>query len=181
LAGRRIIVGVGAGIAAYRDGDRTRAEQWLRRSAELLPTAPALYYLGSIARDSGRTDEALGFFRNAAASNSEIGRQAAADYAVLDLPRNPGNYIAAAAQVDARGMLVAVIENRSPVAIAEVILTPVVLDTAGRVVEQGRAIRYARPLAPGTRTAIETGVGAMTPETLQRVRIRIDSAQPAPR
>ena len=172
---------LGAGIAAYRDGDRTRAEQWLRRSTELLPTAPALYYLGSIARDSGRTDEALGFFRNAAASNSEIGRQAAADYALIDLPRNPGNYIAAAAQVDARGMLVAVIENRSPVAIAEVVLTPVVLDTAGRVVEQGRAIRHARTLAPGARTAIDTGVGAVTAETLQRLRIRIDSAQPAPR
>ncbi|MEZ5458595.1 MAG: M48 family metalloprotease [Steroidobacteraceae bacterium] len=172
---------LGGGIAAYRGGDRARAEQWLRRSAELLPTAPALYYLGSIARDSGRMDEALGFFRNAAASNSEIGRQAATDYAVLDMPRNPANYVATAAQLDARGTLVAIIENRSPVAIAELVLTPVVLDAAGRVVEQGRALRHTRQLPAGERTAIDTGVGPMTAEALQRVRIRIDSARPLSR
>jgi predicted Zn-dependent protease len=172
---------LGGGIAAYRDGDRTRAEQWLRRSAELLPTAPALYYLGSIARDSGRTDEALGFFRNAAASNSEIGRQAAADYALLDLPRNPANYVAATAQADARGALVALIENRAPVALESVVLTPVVLDASGRIVEQARQVRYSRRIEPGARAVIETGVGAVPAETLQRIRIRIDAAQPAPR
>lgn len=172
---------LGGGIAAYRDGDRTRAEQWLRRSTELLPTAPALYYLGSIARDSGRTDEALSYFRNAAGSSSEIGRQAATDFALLDMPRNPANYVAAVAQADARGMLIAVIENRSPVAIAEVVLTPVVLDAAGRIAQQGRAIRYARELAPGARAAIDTGVGAVTADTLQSIRIRIDAAQPLSR
>jgi predicted Zn-dependent protease len=169
---------LGGGIAAYRAGDKVRAEQWLRRSTELLPTAPALYYLGSIARDSGRTDEALNFFRSAAGSSSEIGRQAAADYAVLDLPRNPGNYIAAAAQLDARGALVAIIENRSPVAIAEVVLTPVLLDAAGRIAQQGRAVRYARELAPRARAAIDAGIGPVPAEVLQRVRIRIDAARP---
>jgi predicted Zn-dependent protease len=172
---------LGGGIAAYRDGDRARAEQWLRRSAELLPTAPALYYLGSIARDSGRTDEALGFFRNAATSNSEIGRQAAAEYAMLDLPRNPANYVAASAQADARGTLVALVENRAPIALESVVLTPVILDAGGRIVELARQVRYSRRIEPGARTVIDTGIGAVPAETLQRIRIRIDAAQPAPR
>lgn len=172
---------LGGGIAAYRSGDRIRAEQWLRRSAELLPTAPALYYLGEITRQDGRVEEALGFFRSAASSNSEIGRQAAAEYAILDLPRNPGAYVATGLQADARGAVVAIIENRAPVTLAEVVLTPVLVDAAGRIAEQGGSVRVSRSLASGKRLTVDLGLGAVAPERLQRLRVRVDSARPAPR
>ncbi len=172
---------VGGGIAAYRSGDRSRAGQWLRRSAELLPTAPALYYLGEIARQDGRLEEAMGYYRSAASSSSEIGRQAATEYALLDLPRNPGTYVASAVQTDARGAAVAIVENRAPVALAEIVLTPVVLDSAGRATEQGRSVRVSRALASGERVAVELGLGPVPPELLPRLRVRIDAARAAPR
>ncbi len=172
---------VGGGIAAYRSGDRLRAERWLRRSAELLPTAPALYYLGELSRADGRLEEAMGYYRGAAGSNSEIGRQAAIEYATLDLPRNPGNYVATGLQNDARGAVVAIVENRAPVALAEIVLTPVLIDVAGRVTEQGRSIRVSRNLGSGERLAVDLGLGTQGPELLQRLRVRVHSARAAPR
>jgi predicted Zn-dependent protease len=170
---------LGAGVASYRLGDKARAEQWLTQSAKLLPTAPAFYYLGAIAKESGNTQRALELFREAAGSDSEIGKRAAAEYTMLDLPRNPGNYIATAPQRDARGNLVVIIENRAPVALAAIVLTPVVIDAAGRIVQQGRSLQIGQLLPPGARVVVDSGVGAVTPEQLQTIRFRIDGAQPA--
>ena len=171
---------LGGGLAAYRIGDRTRARQWLSRSAELLPTAPALYHLGLMARESGDRDQALKYFQAAADSSSEFGKQAAAEVVRDELPRNPSRYIAGAAQRDARGMLVAVVENRAPVGVRDVVFTPLLLGDNGEILEQGRSIRLSRTLAPGERASIDAGVGSITPEALPRVRIRIDGAAVAP-
>ena len=170
---------LGGGVTAYRQGNRQRAEEWLTQSAKLLPTAPALYYLGAMAKDAGRTEQALEYFKGAAGSQSDIGKQAAAEYTLLDLPRNPGNYVAAGAQQDARGALVVVLENRAPVALTEITFTPVLLDAAGQIAQQARSVRLARTLAPGERTSVDAGVGPVAGEVLPRVRIRIDRAVPA--
>ena len=170
---------LGGGVTAYRQGNRRRAEDWLTQSAKLLPTAPALYYLGAMAKDAGRTDQALEYFKGAAGSQSDIGKQAAAEYTLLDLPRNPGNYVAAGAQQDARGALVVVLENRAPVALTEITFTPVLLDAAGQIAQQARSVRLTRALAPGERTSVDAGVGPVAGEVLPRVRIRIDRAVPA--
>jgi predicted Zn-dependent protease len=71
---------LGAGIAQYRLGNRARAEEWLDRSSGLLPTAPAAYYLGALARDRGDRDSAAQYFQAAAQSQSEYGQLAAAEY-----------------------------------------------------------------------------------------------------
>ena len=44
---------LGGGVAQLQGGNKAKAEEWLNRSVELLPTAPAAYYLGNIARDRG--------------------------------------------------------------------------------------------------------------------------------
>jgi hypothetical protein len=100
---------------------------------------------------------------------------------VLDLPRNPGNYVATRLQTDARGAVVAIVENRAPVALAEIVLTPVLIDVAGRVTGQARSVRISRSLASGESLAVDLGLGAPGPDLLQRLRIRVDSARAAPR
>ncbi len=170
---------LGGGVAAYRTGNKTRAEDWLTRSADLLPTAPALYYLGSMAKESGNIERALQLFGSAAKSDSDIGRRAQTEYALLDLPRNPSNYVASALQLDARGNGILVVENRAPVALASVVVTPVQIDGAGRIVNQGRTLQVARSMQPGERIVVDAGIGQISQELLPQLRVRIDRATPA--
>ncbi|MFO1425912.1 MAG: M48 family metalloprotease [Steroidobacteraceae bacterium] len=142
---------LGGGVAAYRLGEKARAQEWLDQSVQRLPTAPAMYYLGSMARESGNTDKALQYFEAAAGSDSELGKQAAGEFARLDIGRNPGRYVATGTQLDARGSLVAVLENRAPVALEEITVTPVLLDAGGSVAQQGRSVRIGRARASGAR------------------------------
>jgi beta-barrel assembly-enhancing protease len=171
---------LGAGIAAYRTGDRVRAREWLDQSTKRLPTAPAFYYLGAIAKESGDTARAMTLFREAAGSNSELGKAAAAEFVRLDLPRNPAQYVAAAPQLDARGNLLAVVQNRAPVALDALAITPVQIDAAGNVLREGRRLQIAQRLEPGARIAIDAGLGALTAEQAQSIRFRIDGARAAP-
>ena len=167
---------LGAGIAQLQVGNNLKAEEWLTRSAQLLPTAPAAFYLGQIERDKGNLPRALEYYKAAASSDSAIGKQAAAEFVRLDLPQNPGNYVAAGGQVDARGQLVVVVQNRSPVSLNDIQVTPVVVDANGRIVSQGAAVRIPGPLAAGERGAVTTGIG-VAPEQLAQVRFRIDGAR----
>lgn len=169
---------LGAGVAQLQAGNRSQAEEWLKRSVQLLPTAPAAFYLGQIEKEKGNLAGAMQYYKAAAGSNSTIGQQAAAEFVRLDLPQNPGNYVAAGAQLDARGQLVAVIQNRAPVPLADIQVTPVLVDATGRAVSTGNRIGVRGPLAAGQQTAVATGTG-LTQEQLQFVRFRIDGARPA--
>jgi predicted Zn-dependent protease len=168
---------LGGGVAYYRLGDRARAEGWLKQSAELLPTAPALYYLGTISKESGRVDQALEYYRAAAGSQSEIGQQAAAEFVAIDVGRNPGQYVATGAQLDTRGRVVLVLQNRAPVALADIVITPVLVDAAGRVARQGRTVQLRRALGPGEQQALDPGIGVLPQEQLPQLRFRVDSAR----
>jgi predicted Zn-dependent protease len=170
---------LGAGVAQYRAGNKTKAQEWLERSSQLLPTAPAAYFLGQISRDKGDMTGAMKYFQAAAGSQSEIGQRAAAEYVRMDLPQNPGNYIATAGQLDQYSRLILVVENRAPVALTDIRITPVLLDATGRVAQQGSPVRIGRALPPRERIAVDAGVGQITPQQLQSIRFRIDSAQPA--
>jgi predicted Zn-dependent protease len=167
---------LGAGVAQYQTGNRSEAEQWLKKSAELLPTAPAAYYLGSIAKEKGNHADAMSYFKAAAGSSSQYGQAAATELVRMDLPQNPGNYIATAGQVSANGRLVLVVENRAPVPLSFIQVTPVMVDDFGRIVSQAPPVVIRQVLNPNQRTAGDAGV-AITPEQLGRVRFRVDSAR----
>ncbi len=168
---------LGAGVAQLRAGNKSKAEEWLTRSAELLPTAPAAYYLGTIARDRGDTRKAMQLFEAAAGSQSEIGKEAAAEFVRLDLPANPAKYIATAGQLDNQGRVYVVVENRAPVALSNVQVTPVLVDAAGRVVRQASPVRIGRSLAAGERVLADAGVGSLSQEALAAMRFRVDGAR----
>jgi predicted Zn-dependent protease len=170
---------LGGGVAQYRAGNKSQARQWLQRSYDLLPTAPAALYLGNITRDAGDVEGALKYYQAAASSESAIGKEAAREAMLLDLPRNPGNYVAAQVARDGQGRPVMVVQNRAPVAVGSIVVTPVQINSAGQIVTQGRAVNVRGPLASGAQIAADAGLGALTPEQLAAVRFRVDSARVA--
>ena len=171
---------LGTGIAQYRLGNRPQAEDALRRSMALLPTAPAALYLGNVARDRGDTQAALNLYQTASGSQDTFAQEAAVEAARLDLQRNPGNYLAVAVQLDDSGRPVVVVQNRSHVPVTAIGLTPVVVNDLGQIVESGRSVVLSQTLVAGQTVAIDAGLAGFGAGQLQRLRVRIDSARVAP-
>ncbi len=167
---------LGGGVAQYRSGDKAKAEEWLARSAQLLPTAPAAYFLGNLAREKGNTDAAIKYYQAASGSQSEIGQHASAELVRLDLPRNPGNYVAVVGRLDGQGRVIALVQNRAPVALSAVQITPVLIDASGRIVRQASPLRIHRQIGSGEQLAVDAGVGQLLPEQLAAMRFRVDGA-----
>jgi predicted Zn-dependent protease len=170
---------LGGGVAQLQAGNPDEAKVWLTRSAELLPTAPAAYYLGNIARDEGNVESAARYYRAAAGSQSGVGKAAAAELAKLELPSSPGNYIATAARLDQNGRVLVAIENRASVAVSEIQVTPVLIDGSGRIVQQGQPLIVREVLAPGAGTVADPGLGVVPSEQLPYLRFRVDQARVA--
>ena len=169
---------LGAGVAQFQVGNKAKAEEWLTRSAQLLPTAPAAYYLGNVARERGDQPKAMEYYRTAASSNSAIGQQAAAEFVRMDLPQNPANYVAATAQFDSQGRMFVVVQNRAPIALSNLAVTPVLVDGAGRILQQGATISVPNTLKPGEQAAAATGI-AISQEQLPYLKFKIEGARVA--
>jgi predicted Zn-dependent protease len=170
---------LGGGVAQYQTGNKAKAEEWLTKSSQLLPTAPAAYYLGNIARERGDRTRAMEYFRAAAGSNSEIGQLAAAEFVRMDLPQNPGNYVATSGQYDAQGRPILVIQNKAPVALTNIQVTPLLVDANGRILQQGAPVRVNRTLRSGEQIAADAGLANLNPQQLPYVRFRVDAASVA--
>ena len=168
---------LGAGVAQFRTGNKSKAEELLARSAELLPTAPAAYYLGELARGRGDTQKAMKYYQAAASSQSEVGEAAAGELVRLDLPQNPGNYVATGGQLDATGRVFLVVQNRAPLKLADIRVTPVLVDASGRVVQTGAPVRISQTLSAGERIAVDAGIGALPQAQLANLRFRVDAAR----
>ena len=170
---------LGAGVAQVQLGNKQKAEQYLARSAELLPTAPAAYYLGNFARDRGETDKARQYYQAAATSQSPLGQAAAMEYTKMDLPQNPSNYVAAAPQLDSQGRVIVVVQNRSKVPLTGIQVTPVLVDASGRIVQQGDRMAIPAVVKPGEQAATASSLASLTPEQMQALRFRIDAVEVA--
>lgn len=170
---------LGAGVAQYRLGNQAQARQWLERSMALLPTAPAALFLGNIARDAGDTRTALGLYQQASSAQGSIGQEAAREAVRLDIPANPGNYVATGLRSAANGQPQVVVQNRAPVALESIAITPVLVNAAGQVVQQGRTITLRGPLQPGAQAVVDAGLGNLAAAQLQAVRLRVDGARVA--
>ncbi|HET9475654.1 MAG TPA: M48 family metalloprotease [Steroidobacteraceae bacterium] len=168
---------LGAGVVQVQLGNKDKAEQYLTRSAQLLPTAPAAFHLGNIARDRGDTEAAKKYYQAAASSQSSVGQAAAAEFTKMDLPENPGNYVAAGGQLDSQGRLMVVVQNRSRVPLHSIQVTPVLVDAAGRVVQQSDPVLIKSVVKPGEQGAAPSGIGNLSQEQMQALRFRVDAAK----
>jgi predicted Zn-dependent protease len=168
---------LGGGVAQFQTGNKARAEEWLTKSAQLLPTAPAAYYLGNIARDKGDRAKAMELYKAAAGSKSQTGQLAAAEYVRMDLPQNPGNYVAATGQFDQSGGLHVIVQNRAPVPLTAFQVTPVLVDGNGRILREGSAVRIGNTLKPGEQASAFSGISGVPQEQLPYLKFRIDGAR----
>jgi tetratricopeptide (TPR) repeat protein len=147
------------GLAHRQLRDWEDARVALETSVDLLPTADAVYALGTLAERRGDRRTALEYYAQAAQSNSPAG-QAAKEAAVrLDLPNNPGNYIQARGGLDNSGQLIVEVANPTSVSITDVIVAVRYADSQGRIREVGRRVGL---LPPGQATRFATGLGPFT-------------------
>ena len=74
------------------------------------------------------------------------------------------------------GRLILIVENRAPVALTNIEVTPVLIDEFGRVVREASPVRIRQVLPPRERIAGDAGVGVLDAQQLARVRFRVDRA-----
>lgn len=167
---------LGGGVAQYQAGNKTKAQDWLKRSHDLLPTAPAAYYLGNLAKDRGDMTTAIAHFKTAASSDSSYGQLAAKEIMTVDLPQHPESYVATGAQLDASGRVIVLLQNKSPSTLTDIQVTPVFVDASGKIVQSGTPLRSGS-LAAGQQTSLPSSLINLTTEQAQALRIRVDSAR----
>ena len=168
---------LGYGVVQYRSGNKTQAQTSLNRSMQLLPTAPGALFLGNLARDAGDTDNALKLYQAAATAGGDIGKQASREAALLDLPNNPGNYVAAALRAGSDGRPMLVVQNKASVPLENISVTPVLVNSNGQIVQTGRAISIAGPVQPNEQVVADAGITSLTEQQMQALRFRIDTAR----
>jgi len=168
---------LGEGIAQYRLGNKPKSEQLLARSNELLPNAPAAFFLGNIARERGDANGAMKLYQLAAGSESEYGQLAASEFQKMDLPQNPGNYLSTGVQQDERGRVQLIVQNRSALTVTTVTVTPFMLTAGGQAAQMGLRRALVLMVRPGMTSAIDAQLGAMSAEQAAALRFRIDEAK----
>jgi tetratricopeptide (TPR) repeat protein len=145
------------GIARKEGGNTDAAVADLERSIELLPTAPAHYALGDIAKARGDTSTAVQHYRVVAQSGGEYGKAAATEVVRLDLPANPSAYIASRCSADSSSRLIVAVRNETPVAVEGIEVAVTYTDAGGRQVQQRFAINER--LNSGDVASVNTGMG----------------------
>jgi predicted Zn-dependent protease len=144
------------GIANKELGQSDAAVVDLERSIALLPTAPAHYILGEIAANRGDTTKAIEHYRVVANSGGEIGNAAAAELVRLDLPSNPGAYVASACGDDGSGEVVISVRNDTPVALAGIEVVVAFVDSGGNQRRIGQI--FSGQVEPGKIQSVATGI-----------------------
>jgi tetratricopeptide (TPR) repeat protein len=145
------------GIAKKELKDLDGAERDLRRSLELMPTAPAAYALGNIAEQRGRIDEALQHYKAVAKAGGKYGEAAQRSMARLEIPRNPEAYFAQRCDADTDANLVVSVQNRAGVDVSNVVVAVEYTDSAGRAQRLTREITGR--LQHGQVAQVNTGLG----------------------
>ncbi len=163
------------GQAEYQLKNIPAARSDLDRSLNLMPTAEAHYLLGLMDRDESNSQSAIEHFKVAAQSDSETGKLAQRELALLDLDQNPANYIATQAVVDGDNRVWCRIGNRTNVGMKNIVIKFTWLDDYGQTRQS--SARYNGPLAGGQQDHLDLGIRLNdAAEVNQRVRVEVASA-----
>jgi predicted Zn-dependent protease len=147
------------GLAFQELGQRDKAVADLEYSAKLLPTAPALNALGKSSLAQGDREQAKQYFAAAAESRSQSGKQAAAALVRLDLPDNPQQYLKVRLGLDRRNYLLAEVVNSTPLAVTNVEVVVLIIDSAGR--RRQIPLRVPGRIDPQQAVRVATGIGPL--------------------
>ncbi len=147
------------GIARKELGQDESAVIDLERSLALLPTAPAHYALGDIAKAQGNRPKAIEHYRVVAKSGGDYGKAATAELVRLDLSSNPGDYISSGCSADGSGKLIVSVRNDTTVQIRGIQVAVNYSDASGA---QQRRFSINGQLPPGQIASVNTGMGPYT-------------------
>jgi hypothetical protein len=110
--------------------------------------------------DAGDRNRAIALFREASSAKSAVGKVAAHELALLDLPDNPSRYIRTAVGLDNRGYLKVAVKNHASVAVTGVRVAIGLRSGSG--FRQAGSLRLLQPLRPGEGRVVETDVGPLS-------------------
>lgn len=145
------------GLARKELGQVDAAVVDLENSLALLPTAPAHYALGDIAKARGNFPKAIQHFKVVAKSGGDYGQAATGELVRLELPSNPGAYINRACSADGNGNLVIAVRNETSVQVTGVQVAVQLNDGSGR--QQQKRFNIRGQIPPGQVASVNTGLG----------------------
>ena len=164
------------GLTRKHLGDQSGAREDLEQSVKLLPTADSYNVLGQLALEGGHRAEAKDFFRQAAGSDSELGRQAQRSLTELDLPDNPNRYLKVRLGTNRRGDLLAYLSNPTHLTLRDLRLGIRYPGSGEGVREVSRTV--PGPIEPGGKLRLDTGLGPVRDaRILDRFRAVVDSVR----
>lgn len=163
------------GLAKKELGNATGAENDLKISLELLPTAIAYNALGETSLAKGQRLEAKSYFKAAASSGSASGKQAAEAFIKLDLPDNPRNYIQAAAVLDREKRLRIRVENGSPFPVSGINILVRYTDETKKTERVSLAL--AGTLQAGHHSLLPAGATAFLKKYRDNLQVKVISAR----
>jgi len=170
-----------SGVANYELGDRAAAEPQLTRSMELLPTAPAAYYLGRVNEDRGNTAEATRFYKMAAGNKSALGREALGRLDRLAGGVRGDDYLAVEPKIDEQGRIWLQVGNRANAPVTDVTILVGVVDRSGRTVAGPTRVSTGSDVIPARRVVnLRTSLGPFqSADVIRSVVWRVESARVA--
>lgn len=163
------------GLDKQKLGDRQGARTDLEKSTKLLPTATALNALGNMSLAQGNLPEAMQYFKDASASNSEPGRQAARSFVRLDMHENPNSHIMTRISLNRKRFVIITVTNPTPVPVRDVKVLMLYPDSQGKVLKVTKDVNSI--LLSGKSTIVETGIGPVDDlKALRYMRVNVIKA-----
>ncbi len=163
------------GLNKQELGDQQGSRTDLEKSAELLPTATAMNALGNMSLAQGNLPVAMQYFKDASASNSEPGRQAARSFVRLDMRGNPGSYIKTRISLNRKRYVTVTVTNPAPISVRDVKILIRYQDPQGKALEVAKVVN--KILSSGKSATIATGIGPVDdPNVLRYMRANVIKA-----
>ncbi|MBU0965854.1 MAG: M48 family metalloprotease [Proteobacteria bacterium] len=163
------------GLTREKLGDIQGARQDLTRSANLLPTATTYKKLGDFSLAAGQQTEAKNYFKAAASSQSEVGKEALASFIKLDLPENAGSYISARTERTQDEQLRIRVANPTPLTVYNIVLKARYLDDKGSIKEI--PLQVSTILQPKESVIVPLDGFGVPTKYLHNLEVKVISAQ----
>jgi len=166
------------GLVHAETGNNSRAKQDLKNSMKLLPSLPAVFYLGGIAEEEGDLRTAKKYYAQVAKSGAKtkMGQAAYGSLVDLDLGDNPSNYVRARTGVK-NGQLVVQLSNATPRDIGGIVLAIQVAGADGRPQRVNRQIDGV--LRAGSQQIVPLGLSNPSEEMVRSAKAQVVRARVA--
>ena len=166
------------GMQNFEQNKLVAAEHNLIKSRQLLPTPISSLYLGDIATAKGDNQAAIAYYREAAATPGEVGRQARDKLATLEIAAAPNHFIATGLTLTADGYLQLHIHNKSANDVSGVVVQ--ISEFIGSSVTGPASYIEVEGILKGAQQTLKTQIGPLSnTEATHRYRALVIKATSA--